>query len=71
MLKELRDNIKKVLKNKNKASEILPTMSGFFFGQTIYGDYYFNELKKTLKVFDNLFKSKDYKDYIYLYLSSW
>ena len=46
-LKELRKTIKKVLKNHKKASELLPSSAGFFFGSTDYDSYYFDCLKET------------------------
>ena len=46
-LKELRKTIKKVLKNHKKASELLPSSAGFFFGSTDYDSYYFECLKET------------------------
>lgn len=35
-----------VLKDHSKASELLPTMSGFFFGSTEYNEYYFKDVKE-------------------------
>lgn len=33
-----------VLKDHSKASTLLPTMNGFFFGSTDYDDYYFQDV---------------------------
>lgn len=35
-----------VLNDHNKASELLPTTSGFFFGSTEYDEYYFDDVKQ-------------------------
>lgn len=35
-----------VLKDRSKASELLPTMSGFFFGSTEYDEHYFKDVKE-------------------------
>ena len=35
-----------VLKDHSKASELLPTMDGFFFGSIEYNEYYFNDVKE-------------------------
>lgn len=48
-LKKLRDDIKLVLDNKNKAKEVLPTQEGFFFGGYDYDEYYFDSLESTYK----------------------
>ena len=38
-----------VLKDHNKAHELLPTQSGFFFGSTDYDDWYFDDVKDCLR----------------------
>lgn len=48
-LKELVELCKKVLENKDKASELLETRSGFFFGSTTYDEWYFQGLEDTIK----------------------
>ena len=44
--KELLSACEEVLKDNSKASEILPTMSGFFFGSTDYNDYYYKDVEE-------------------------
>lgn len=61
-IKELLSKCEEVLKDHSKAPELLPTMSGFFFGNTKYNEYYYNDVKyvrnyiknKLLPEFDNL-----------------
>lgn len=60
--------LEKVVKNKAKASEELPTTSGFFFGGTEYDEYYFEDCKRTLKLMKQLVKEKGGDFY---YQSSW
>jgi hypothetical protein len=46
-LKELLELCNEVLENRDKAEELLPTESGFFFGNTEYDEYYFQDLEYT------------------------
>lgn len=46
-LLELLETIKVILNDEEKASELLPTQEGFFFGNTEYGEHYFEELIQT------------------------
>ena len=66
-LKELLAELEKVVKDKSKAAEILPTASGFFFGGTEYDEYYFQDVKDTIKVLKELVKEEG----DFYYYSSW
>ena len=68
-LKELSDLCVFVCKNKDKAEELLPTTSGFFFGHTEYDKYYFSDLKETSDVLEKIIKY--YPEDEYIYQSSW
>ena len=46
-LAKLRDLCVEVVKNKDKAHELLPTAEGFFFGGTEYDNYYYESIKET------------------------
>jgi hypothetical protein len=46
---ELYNILKEINVNRDKAEELLPTASGFFFGGTDYDDYYFDEVKRTIE----------------------
>jgi hypothetical protein len=75
-LKELQAVCRKVLRSKAKAHELLPTQSGFFFGGTDYDEYYFNDVKDTLKIINPLIKELEQKDTVgtypeVVYRSSW
>jgi len=68
-LKELVDLCKYILKDKEKAEELLPTQAGFFFGPTEYDDYYFKALEETVYAIDKVLREYPYDEYIYH--SSW
>lgn len=71
-LKDLLVLVKKVLKDKKKAEELLPTQSGFFFGETAYNEWYFEGLEYTKKMLEELFNNeKLYEGLDFEYSSSW
>ena len=53
-LRKLKEVIEKVLSDHNKANELLPTSSGFFFGGTEYDEWYFKDLSETLEVINEV-----------------
>lgn len=55
-IKDLIKILKTIDKDNSKAEELLPTKSGFFFGGTEYDDFYFSEIKRTLKILTDLKK---------------
>ena len=67
---ELRNTCKKVLKNDSLKEELLPTQGGFFFGGTDYDEYYYNDLKETIKEIDRLLSMNNEYDW-FEYSSSW
>ncbi len=67
---ELLSLCKKVMKSKKLAFTFLPTQGGFFFGSTDYDDYYFDDIKRTIKILKSL-KNFDYDNYVLCYQSSW
>ena len=42
--------VNEIIKDHTKASELLPTSEGFFFGDTNYNDSYFSDLEDTQKI---------------------
>jgi hypothetical protein len=71
-LKELLDIINQVLSNKKKASVLLPSTSGFFFGNTDYDQYYFEDLEYTKNLIEKLVNDEEKMRGWYLeYTSSW
>lgn len=72
-LTELRDLCKTVLANIDTASENLPTISGYFFGNTEYDEDYEDDLKDTIEQLDVVLDEKKYppKSWDFYYQASW
>jgi hypothetical protein len=75
---ELRDTVEKVLDgNKSTAKELLPVTGGFFFGnydaEEGYDEYYYEQLKATKKILNNILKiaTENNSEYEFYYSSSW
>jgi len=73
ILVELRSRCSDVLKADNTeemAQEVgLETVSGFFFGDTEYGDWYKDDLRLTIDICDHVLKLPE--DYSIYYQASW
>ena len=67
----LQNIVNHVLESELLAEELLPTVSGFFFGGTCYDDYYREDLENTIDILDNVLNSTDFNDEIVFYRSSW
>lgn len=67
-LQELIDTCKAVIADNSKASELLPTQSGFFFGGTEFDDWYFQNLADTVTQLEAVIKDTGGDFY---YSSSW
>jgi ABC-type Zn uptake system ZnuABC Zn-binding protein ZnuA len=70
-LEELVKVCKKVLKDQSKASELLPTQGGFFFGSTEYDEHYFYDVENTVRMLEEVLSEDGAKDQEYSYQSSW
>lgn len=70
-LSELAYLCAEVLKDKDKAAELLPPCSGFFFGSSDIDSYYFEQLRYTLDTIDNLLNNERLEHVEYSYQSSW
>ncbi len=72
---QLRDTCREVLANRDKAEDLLPTTSGFFFGSTEYDDWYFTDIESTEATLTAILESDTMNPskYIwdYYYHSSW
>ena len=68
-LVELLDLCKQVLVDHSKAEDLLPSQSGFFFGNTEYNEYYYSDLSDTVEILENALKMGD--DWEFYYQSSW
>ena len=65
---KLKELCEKVMKNPEKAEELLPVTDGFFFGSQEYDEWYFNDIQETIEIIDWALK-RDF-DY-FAYQSSW
>lgn len=70
-LQELLDIINIVLSDKSKASILLPVQSGFFFGNTDYDKYYFDDLQYTKELLEKVINNESLKHWYIEYTSSW
>ena len=64
-MEELIEKCEFVLNNRDKASEILPTCDGVFFGSLDYDDYYFESVAKVLLSFQVILENYS-DDYLYI-----
>ena len=70
--KELRELCRQVLEDHSKASELLPTCSGFFFGTTEYDEWYFKDLEYCVELLDRVIGFVESHDnYQIIYCASW
>ena len=61
-----------ILENYSTAEKLLPTSSGFFFGQTDYDEYYMEDIKRTIKMLEEELAIEYGRDQPeYYYRSSW
>ena len=70
-LAELASLCAEVIKHPNQAEDLLPTTDGFFFGNTEYNDYYFEQVESTRARLVEVLTSETLKDYDFYYSSSW
>jgi hypothetical protein len=68
-LKELLELCERILENKNKAKDLLPTQSGFFFGSLDYDEGYFQDIEYTKNVLIDIINNP-HIPYVY-YQASW
>jgi hypothetical protein len=64
-LLELKELCNKVLADNSLAEDLLPCISGFFFGSTDYDEYYFKQLEETIRIIDIAVKYKDKLSFYY------
>ena len=71
MLAKLVEDCKEVLKNRDRASEVLPTSNGFFFGGTDYDEWYFGDLEYTVERIEKILADKALEKCTFYYQASW
>ena len=70
-LERLLEQVNEVLRNRDKANELLPTANGFFFGSDSYDEGYFDDLIQTKAIIENVLSMDDIRKYDFYYSSSW
>lgn len=68
-LEKLKDICEQVLNEPERAEELFPTVSGFFFGSTEIDDGYYQDLKDTIEIVNKALKLEGSWDFSYH--SSW
>jgi hypothetical protein len=68
-LKELRETCRQALFAKDPS--LLPPQGGFFFGNTDIDEWYWQDIKDTIKKLDRVFKLSDFDKLSFYYTSSW
>lgn len=68
---ELLNVTNKVLNNPESAETLLPTQSGFFFGDTEYDRWYYKDLNSTKEQLEKALSETDFEHEIVYYHSSW
>ena len=58
-VEDLIEACKEVLANHDKASFLLPTQEGFFFGSTDYDDWYFDDVQNVKEKFEEVLADFD------------
>lgn len=70
-LVQLRDLCQKVLDNPGDAASLLATRSGFFFGSVEYDDWFFDDIRNTVKMLNVILNNKAFEGWGFEYKSSW
>lgn len=70
-LLELCQLCQKVLDDPDQAAELLPTTNGFFFGTTDYDEWYFADLKETIRQITAALAIFPENQWDFEYRSSW
>ena len=70
-LEKLLELVNEVLRNRDKADDLLPTANGFFFGSLIYDEGYFDDLIQTKAIIENVLALDNFNRYDIYYSSSW
>ena len=68
-LKELRETCRQALFAKDPS--LLPPQAGFFFGSYDIDEWYWEDIKRTIKKLDRLFELSDFDQLSFYYTSSW
>ena len=70
-IKKVLDDVLNAHQQVEKAKELLPTQSGFFFGGTDYDEFYFEDVKDAADLMQNFLDNFDFDKYQLVYQASW
>ena len=70
-IKKVLDDVLNAHQQVEKAKELLPTQSGFFFGGTDYDEYYFEDVKDAADLMQSFLDNFDFENYQLVYQASW
>jgi hypothetical protein len=68
---DLLQTCRAVIASPEKGPELLPTGSGFFFGSTEYGEWYIEDIKETIEIFEKALLLVESGNYSINYRASW
>lgn len=68
-VKEYEDG--EVITNSDEIEELLPTVGGFFFGNTEYNTWYLDDLRETVRQIDAIINDPKFGEWSFSYRSSW
>lgn len=60
-----------IIGNPELAEELLPSCSGFFFGSTVYDQYYYEDIVQTVDILTKVIEETDWENEVVFYESSW
>jgi hypothetical protein len=63
--------IGKYVKDSSVAEELLPSTSGFFFGNTEYNEWYVEDIEDTIHILQKVLETTDFETQMIYYCSSW
>ena len=70
-IKKVLDDVLNAHQQVEKAKELLPTQSGFFFGGTDYDEFYFEDVKDAADLMQSFLDNFDFDKYQLVYQASW
>lgn len=70
-LTDLRDTLRKVMADMQNAQELLPTQEGFFFGNTEYNEWYWQDIEYTEDRLSAILRMPDLREWHFEYQASW
>ena len=61
----------KIIEDSSVAERLLPSTSGFFFGNTDYNQYYVEDIESTIDIITKVLETTDFETQMIYYVSSW